>query len=186
MRSLVALAFLFACTASQATDVSIADRFKERCQTLPAMVGKVQADLQSRFPSAKPAFDVVVEETADDTGSHAYQEARKSYIFVSDKLCGNPRLETSLRHEMTHVLTFWEIGRARYLASPKWFREGLAVVLSGQWESEFTEAERIEARRNAGQPIPNGELSFEQYGMAAAKIEAMLAANGSIKDLRFD
>lgn len=177
---ILAVLFSLVCPFTHAAEVIIPDRFSERCADLPALVTKVEKDMQGFFPGVSPVFDVIVEETEDDTGSHAYQEPKISHVFISDKLCGSSRLESSLRHEMTHVLSYWKMGRDRYIASPIWYREGLAVLLSGQWKTEFTEAERQKARNSINVPIPNHRLLFEEYGRAAALVEFLSSSEAGI------
>jgi hypothetical protein len=64
-----------------------------------------------------------------------------------------PRLPAILTHELSHAHIQWWIGENAYIHLPKWFKEGLAVTVSGGGGAEAVSEEDARAAMQRGEQI---------------------------------
>jgi len=118
-----------------------------RCS--PPAVAKVEAVLGHRF--AHPAA-IGVNRSEDafaaaSAGSHAAGVTLMGHVVLSPALfaTGRPRLPVILTHELRHAHLQGAMPGLTFYRLPNWFREGLAVMVSGGGSERVSEAEAREA-----------------------------------------
>ncbi len=123
-------------------------------------------DLSSRFPRAelgRISVDVAGSEKefaalsyggVPDWGAGCAIDAERRIIVRSPRAARAPLdLRTLLRHELAHLAIHDELGNVR---APRWFHEGAASAVAGEWRLEESAALAIAAWR--GTLLPPSEL----------------------------
>lgn len=143
---------------------------------LPAAMEKV-ADLQGPWERAPLHVAVFHDEQtyarANGTGATwAIGTTFRGRIALSPRLCAaeEARLRAILTHELSHAQLEQHVGGFGMVDLPNWFKEGLAVYVSGGGGAEHTSEDQARAAMNTGTRIAlkaHGSL----LNLAAVKFE---------------
>lgn len=150
-----------------------AEQFARRvAQNVPQAVETVQHEQFGQFSKSVRIFVYATSESFENmTGKTVKAMTYRESIFLSPQLMEHPEeILPYLTHELSHLIMLQYMGLYKFMITPPWFNEGLAVYVSqGGGAGDVTDKEAVNAILSGKGFEPNNaggllDFFFPKYG----------------------